>query len=391
MDQPVGSSPWEVPLSRVTTIDVDPAIQGMIVEQAIQAGCAVLSYDSIQSLQGDWSRRAGRELVVIDNHAGERKTIETLRHLQRLGYEGEILTVTAAHERHNTVPELAGMLGLKIAATVARPLDPRMLYQTLRRHRTHYAPISAEEIGNALDAGEFTVAFLPIVSLDPPYPVQGFEALARWHSPVRGLVAPQHFLPPIEDTAIIDKLTDIILAKALVNCAQWRAGGQALAVSVNVPATSLTGDLFVEKIRALSNRHAIAPHQITLEMAESAAMADPDAIFETLQALHECGVRLAMDDFGTGYSSLAQLVRMPLDELKIDRSFLEDRLEAHTVLRAAAQLGQACGLPVTAEGIESESAGVRARACGCTKAQGHYFSRALSPPEVLPWLRQQPT
>lgn len=386
MDQPIGPFTWGLPPPRLAVVDTDPTVQRQVAELAVQVGFKVTAHGSGKDFRDRWSDATAPDLLVMDGSVRDPETIEIFRHLHVTGYSGAVLVLTAddARQMRSTV-RLGRLLGLTILASLAKPIDAVALRGLLLRQSSRCLPISVEEVGDGIDAGEILVDFLPISDVVSGT-VRGFEALARWNSPLRGLIAPEGFIPLIDDTMVLSKLSDVVLAKAMVSCASWRAAGFDLDISVNVGARCLMDHLFPEKIVALTERHRVPPSRLTLEISEQAAMSDPEGIVETLLALDRRGVRLAIDDFGTGYTSIPQLARLPFSEMKIDRGFMGDGVEARTIARCAIALGRSLGFTVVAEGVETRAAMDLARAEGCAFVQGHFVSRALGAGEVLPWL-----
>jgi diguanylate cyclase (GGDEF)-like protein len=216
--------------------------------------------------------------------------------------------------------------------------------------------------------------------------VRGVEALVRWQHPERGMVPPDSFVPTAERTGLINPLTDYVLDVALAKAAQWLEAGLSVPMAVNISARTLLDAAFPDRVLAALAAHQIAPAGLILEITETSIMEDPEHALAALQRLHDAGVYLSIDDFGTGYSSLAYLKRLPVDEIKIDRSFVaaltvdaRDRL----IVASTVSLGRALGLDVVAEGVEDEETLLVLRELGCDLAQGFLFGR----PEPEPSLR----
>jgi diguanylate cyclase (GGDEF)-like protein len=219
--------------------------------------------------------------------------------------------------------------------------------------------------------------------------VTSVEALVRWHHPERGLVSPDEFIPIAEQTGLINPLTDWVVQEALIQCNRWRQAGMELSVAVNVSPRSLRDEAFPDVIRRGLVRHHVPPASLTLEITESAILEDPVRAGGVLRELRTLGVRISVDDFGTGYSSLANLKHLPVDEVKIDRSFisnlLEDRQDA-AIVCAVVQLVHQLGMHVVAEGVETPDTWQWLQQIGCDTAQGYLISRpveARSLPEFL--------
>jgi diguanylate cyclase (GGDEF)-like protein len=245
------------------------------------------------------------------------------------------------------------------------------------------------ELRQAVERDELTLHYQPKVDLATGE-VRHVEALVRWEHATRGFVSPDRFVPFAEQTGYIKAITRWVAGRALAQCAEWRARGIALDVSINVSARDLPGGELPEVFAALLARHQLDPSCVWIEITESAVMHDAALSLQTLEQLHALGIRLSIDDFGTGYSSLAYLKRMPVDEIKIDRSFvmgMDQDPDDETIVRSTIDLGHNMGLVVVAEGVENAAAMARLRALGCDLAQGYHLSRPLAPDRLEAWLR----
>ena len=235
------------------------------------------------------------------------------------------------------------------------------------------------EFREALDAGEIEVFYQPIMHMDGTR-VHGAEGLVRWQHRELGLLPPSDFIPIVEQTELIGSLTRHVLERAVFDCARWRRGGQELTVSVNLSVRNLLDPDLPSVIGKLLARYGLSPEALQLEITESMLMSDPDRSLVTLTALSQLGVGLSVDDYGTGYSSLANLRRLPIDELKLDRSFVSPMLSDENdliIVRSTINLGHDLGLKVVAEGVEDEPTLTRLAALDCDLAQGYYFSKPL--------------
>jgi len=212
--------------------------------------------------------------------------------------------------------------------------------------------------------------------------VHGYEALLRWASPILGNVSPVDFIPIAEDAGLINDIGSWIIDEVCRQIAVWHAAGYGLKkVAINVSARQLQDGALVGQIVEATRRHGIPATALEVELTESAIMANPDEAAGILQALRALGVRVAIDDFGTGYSSLAYLRRLPIDVLKVDRSFVMDadkNDDDAEIVRTILALGKTLGLEVVAEGVETESQATLLEQAGCDLFQGYLFSRPLS-------------
>jgi diguanylate cyclase (GGDEF)-like protein len=244
------------------------------------------------------------------------------------------------------------------------------------------------ELRHAVEHDEFLLYFQPKIELLTNR-VAGAEVLLRWQHPVRGLLNPGAFIPFAEQTGFIRRLTQWTLDHAIAQGAEWHRAGKAMSLAVNISADDI-GDLRLDsRVARLLSRHQLPPPLLTLEVTESGFIEDPMRALRILDALAALGVNLSIDDFGTGYSSLSHLARMPVHELKIDRSFvigLETDLEFSAIVRSAIDMGHSLGLKVVAEGIETEVASARLREFGCDIGQGYLYAKPMPRADFETWL-----
>ena len=244
------------------------------------------------------------------------------------------------------------------------------------------------EFRRAIDGGELVVHYQPIIDL-PELRVHGAEALVRWQHPEQGLIPPAEFIQIVEQTGLIGPLTRYVLDSAIGQCAHWRLTGDDLSVSVNLSVRNLLDRNLVRDIERLLSAHVLPPQALKLEITESMIMSDPDRSLATIAQLSELGVRFSVDDFGTGYSSLAYLSRLPIDELKIDRSFVSLMLTDASdliIVRSTINLAHDLGLTIVAEGVEDESTLQWLAKLGCDHAQGYHISRPIPPVQFADWI-----
>ena len=244
------------------------------------------------------------------------------------------------------------------------------------------------ELRNAIDHDEFVVHYQPKVDLKSGE-VKGVEALLRWEHPLRKLIPPDEFIPLAEHTGLIEPLTSYVLNQSLRQVAEWREGGLQLKVAVNLSTRSLLNEEFPEEVSKALKEWRIPPSSLQLEITEHTILADPARAAGVLSTLSSMGVELSIDDFGTGYSSFVQLRRLPLTELKIDKSFVMnmkvDENDA-VIVRSLIELGRNLGLQVVAEGVESEAIRDDLMNLGCDFAQGFFTSRPMPAGQLVRWL-----
>jgi diguanylate cyclase (GGDEF)-like protein len=227
--------------------------------------------------------------------------------------------------------------------------------------------------------GELFLHYQPKYTLDGER-IEGAEALLRWQHPTEGLIPPGDFIPAAEGTGIILRLTERVLDMALAQMRGWMDAGHAVPVAVNLSTRCLLDAGLPDLVARLLAEHRVPAELLRLEVTESAVMGDSARCMEVLQRLHALGVRLSIDDFGTGYSSMSHLRRLPVDELKIDRSFvlgMTTTQQDAVLVRTAIDLGHNLGLTVVAEGVEGAEHVTALRALGCDIAQGYHYARPM--------------
>jgi len=258
------------------------------------------------------------------------------------------------------------------------------LYESKRNGRNrltyHDSSGNSEEaqLRRAVADGEIVAYYQPIVDLGTGV-VAGFEALARWIRPGHGLVAPDAFIPAAEATGAIEDIGAMMLAAATRQIAAWSAAhGRPLTASVNVCGRELRNPGYVSQVKAILRDAGLPASQLVLELTETAFEGNAAPVIAALEELHALGIGIAIDDFGTGYSSLSRLDRLPVDVVKIDRSFVSTLPAEATrapLVAAIIAMARALGLHVVAEGIEHPYQGALLFELGCDKGQGYWFDR----------------
>lgn len=260
-----------------------------------------------------------------------------------------------------------------------------------QRRRTEQRVTAIGRIQEALDQQEFVLYYQPKVDMRTGR-VLGFEALLRWEHPQQGLVAPMQFLPLIEHTGLSSRVGDWVISRALEHLSQWRRDGQDFSVSVNVSARHLQEPDFAQRLAELLARHSEPlATQLEIEMLETAAHADIDATSVLLARCRSIGVRFALDDFGTGYSTLTYLKRLPVDVLKIDRSFVHhmlDDAQDRAIVEGVIGLARTFGCTVVAEGVESPAQARALLDMGCHIGQGTGIAAPMPAAQVAQWVRE---
>ncbi|HET8587599.1 MAG TPA: EAL domain-containing protein, partial [Candidatus Limnocylindria bacterium] len=248
------------------------------------------------------------------------------------------------------------------------------------------------ELRRAIERRELVLYYQPKAALANGS-VQSVEALLRWNHPTRGLVGPDEFIPLAQQTGLIKPLTLYVLDEALGQCRHWQRAGLTLCVAVNLSVRNLLDTDFPSQVRRLLQKREVDPGLLQLEITESTMLSDPVRTKRVLDKLAAMGIALSIDDFGTGYSSLSYLSQLPVNEIKIDRSFVMNMAESDNdavIVRSTIDLGRNLGLEVVAEGVETEQAWDELNQLGCTLAQGYYLSRPVPAAELTQWLLRRP-
>ncbi|MGH2876762.1 MAG: putative bifunctional diguanylate cyclase/phosphodiesterase, partial [Solirubrobacteraceae bacterium] len=248
------------------------------------------------------------------------------------------------------------------------------------------------ELRRALSDRELLLHYQPKAALEDGE-VRSVEALLRWMHPTRGMVYPDSFIPIAQETGLIGPLTLYVIEEALRQGRAWRDAGLDLAISVNLSTRNLLDRDFPRQVAGLLEQWEMDARWLELEVTESSMLANPVRAKAVLTELSELGLRLSIDDFGTGYSSLAFLRQLPVDEIKIDRSFvmgMGSEVDDAVIVRSTVDLGRNLGLDVVAEGVETLELWNRLRDLGCKIAQGYFLSRPVPPDELASWLQTRP-
>ncbi len=247
------------------------------------------------------------------------------------------------------------------------------------------------ELRRAIATGELRLYYQPKIDLKSRM-IGSVEALVRWQHPSRGLIPPDQFIPLAEQTGLIGPLSHWVLEEAMRQCSEWQHTGQKLSIAINLSAWNLRDATLPKTIADLLEHYHIPPHLLCIELTESAMMTDTHRSVDILAQIFALGVHISIDDFGTGYSSLAYLKQLPIDELKIDRSFVQQMATNQadaTIVRSTINLAHSFGLRVVAEGVEDVSTLELLSTLHCDLAQGYYMSRPLPVEQLERWLGER--
>jgi diguanylate cyclase (GGDEF)-like protein/PAS domain S-box-containing protein len=356
------------------------------------AGC-LRETDTIARLGGD---EFAILLLRADARGAERVALSILASL-------DAPFVVAGHQL-----KITASIGTSVFPDAATDIDGLLreadvaMYVAKRRRSGHAAYQRAHDEGAgqhlvlmadlraAIEAGQLVLHYQPLVREDGS--TRGVEALVRWQHPERGLLPPNDFIQLAEQTGLVLPLFDWVVRTATRQCRVWRESAPGLSVAVNLSMRNLQDPRLAATVAWALESAGLPASALVLEITESMLFAEPARGLAILEELHSLGVRLALDDFGTGYSSLAHLHRLPVDQLKIDRSFVTNLIRdegSAAIVRSTIDLGHNFGLEVVAEGIEDRETWDRLRALGCDTAQGYFISRPLPHEGMTHWLAER--
>jgi len=248
------------------------------------------------------------------------------------------------------------------------------------------------ELRNAIDQDQFFLHYQPKISLVNGRMI-GVEALIRWQHPDYGFIPPDQFIGPAEQTGLIHPLTQWVLNTALRQCKIWRGEGLDIRVAINLSARNLQDSELPDRMAECLTNHGVSSDRLDLEITESAIMADPERALRVLKELDRLGVGLSIDDFGTGYSSIGYLKKLPVNAIKVDKSFVINMVTDENdtaIVKCAIAFGHNLGKKVVAEGVENRETWNRLAALGCDSAQGYYMGRPMPPSELPRWSSESP-
>jgi diguanylate cyclase (GGDEF)-like protein len=354
---------------------------------------ALRASDSVARLGGDEFAVLITDIDGVEDAleatARVRAAVSERLELEEIGVEVEASVGIALYPEHGEDPE-----------TLLQHADVAM-YAAKQAHSGHAVYDGASDrysrgnlgliadLRRAIDDDELVLHFQPKAEVATGR-IVGVEALVRWDHPERGFLFPDAFIPLAENTGLIRPLTLHILDRALAQCRTWSDDGLVLGMAVNVSTRNLLDLTLPDEVDTLLQLHGVPASQLELEITETTIMADPPRAKAVLARLSAMGVSLAVDDFGTGYTSLAWLRDLPLDTLKIDKSFVINMAAGGgdaVIVRSTVQLGRSLGLRVVAEGVEDAGSWDELVALGCDLAQGYHLSRPQPEDLLTPWLR----
>lgn len=338
------------------------------------------------------------DVVISDLDMPGMDGMQFLRHLGEIGINVSIILVSALEGKLlASVATMSEAYGLNLLGVIEKPLTGAKLTPLIERHDASSLlslrpqllgpTFDIAEILDGLKNNEFEPYFQPKVELSTGQ-IVGAEALARWHHPEKGLVAPIAFIQPLEDKGHIDELAWVMLRKAAIHCSRWRSAGLDVTVSVNLSLKSLTDADLADRVIDVVGKQTLEPAQMVLELTESAVTTDVGKVLENLARLRMKGFGLSIDDYGTGYSSMQQLTRIAFTELKIDQSFVMNAARqnsARVILESSLDMARRLHITSVAEGVETQDDYDLLHQLGCDVAQGYFIARPMDYPAFRAW------
>jgi len=377
----------------VMVVDDDRMVSDLICEVSESLGFeAAAVYDGDEF--PDAYRRLRPDIIVLDLNLPGHDGIELMRYLGEQYCRAKIFLTSGVDARTLSAAEKIGEKhNLNSGGILPKPITVEALENALRPLSVGTVAIAVEDLRNAIENDEFVVRYQPKITLLNRHgdEMDGAETLIRWNRPGVGLVGPDEFLSAVRRHDMMAEVTKIVFRKAVQALRDWLDLGLHLTVSVNLDGTLLDDLQLPDRLREITDAHDVPANHITVEITESAAMADPATTQDILTRLRVKQFNVSMDDFGTGYSSLVQLYRLPFNELKIDKSFVMDigqNAEADAIVEVLAMLGSKLGLKVCAEGVETQAQLDRLRAFGCDLGQGYLFSKPVEASMIAPLARE---
>ncbi len=264
------------------------------------------------------------------------------------------------------------------------------VYSGEESDKTAHTIALAGDLRSAIPENQIALHYQPKIGMGDDA-VCGVEVLSRWNHPEHGMVPPDTFIPIAEQTGFIDPLTRWLLEEAMAQHKTWRSAGYHIPVAVNISAITLHNSHFPEVVAEILTRLDVSATELVLEITESAIMSDVAQAARTVNALTDMGVQFSIDDFGTGYTSFSYIGKLPIREIKVDKSFVFNMLtvnEDAVIVRTIVEMGKNLGVNVVAEGVEDEETWHALNALGCTCCQGYFFGKPMSVVDFDAWLEK---
>ena len=377
--------------NKLLIVDDEPDLCGIIAQVAQTCGYETLIAKGPEDfLVQATSWRPSH--ILVDLMMPGLDGIELMNRLAAGGCTASVIIASGVdHKIVDTARRLGSERGLKIDGIFVKPIRIAALRAKLEDLKPDADWLTLEALSKAMDQREIVLFYQPKLDL-ASRSLTGFEALARWQHPVRGLIQPLRFLPTVEASPLIDRFTGYVIATACEQIKHWGEDAFEPHVAINISARNLDQRSNADRLESYCRDKAVDPRRLTFELTESATMGDALQAMDVLARLRLKGIRLSIDDFGTGYSSLVQLQRMPFTEIKIDRAFVQECAtspDSRVIVKIIVDLAHNLGMRAVAEGVETEGALAYLSEVGCDEAQGYYISKPMPADEVLPWVKRR--
>ncbi len=375
---------------RLLVIDDEPEFANFVRKVAENCGYEVRTTSSpveFRRLSRDWQPSH----IIIDLVMPEADGVEILRFLAGELSAARIFIMSGFDSRVvDAARRLGTERGLDIVGTLQKPLRAKELAEVLEANHGEEDVVTESALQQAIDNGEILPYYQPKVDLHSWRPV-GFEALVRWRHARRGTIPPDQFVPMAEASGRIDALSQAVAAQAVSQISEWQSLGIDAQVAINLSGQNLHEESLADRLDNMCRAAGVPEGNITFEVTETAAMAEPLRALDILTRLRIKGFKLAIDDFGTGYSSLVQLHRLPFCELKIDKQFVQEcdrSREARVIVKTMIELAHNLEMSAVAEGVETEDVLHILAGMGCDAVQGYALARPMNAAVVPEWLNE---
>ena len=368
--------------NRLLIIDDDPELRTLL-----RLFSETLGYTVAEGGAGDETLDLYDEVqptvIFLDLSMPERDGVEMLRELAARGCHAPIVLTSGASERLLAASKRVGReLGLMIPYVLNKPINERYLRGVLSKAWNKEFDTTPEELEAAIKRGEMVVHYQPKIGLDQgdEISVIGSEALVRWQHPTKGLQAPGHFVPVAEENGLVGLLTDAVMHEVITQMQTWSDRSLQLPVSINLSPVQLNDIELPNVLAGRMEKAGLDPTLMVFEITEQTVSPNAAIAVDILTRMRLKGFGISLDDFGSGYSSIAEIYRLPLSEVKIDRSITrasEDDMDARKVMKAIVDLAHSFELSVCAEGVETERGVQFLKSINCDSTQGFFFSKPL--------------
>jgi EAL domain-containing protein (putative c-di-GMP-specific phosphodiesterase class I)/CheY-like chemotaxis protein len=379
---------------KILIVDDEPDFAEFVGDVAESMGFDVIWTDEPTEFSTLYN--ADLNIIVLDLFMPNIDGIELLRFLSEHESNASIIFMSGKDQGVlHSAQEIAVEQGMNVLGILSKPFLVKQLQYVLEKYvqcaptqiAKPYQVPSANDIRAAIENDELFMVYQPQINM-VNRDVVGVEALVRWDHPIRGVIPPAIFIPIAEENNLINDISLFVTRNAIKQQADWLNMGSNLRMSINISPKNLDDLMLPEKLTSLATKVGASIKQIMIEVTETALMSDVVRYMDILTRLKMKGFNLSIDDFGTGYSSLQQLVRVPFNELKIDRAFIKNLntdKECNTITEISIVLAHKLGMKVVAEGIESEAVWKILQQLGCDAGQGYFMAKPMLPEKILAW------